>query len=115
MEIFGIGPLELLFIILLALIIIGPRDLQEKAGAAGRWLRKASQSQFWLGTRQFVRTLRALPGDLIQQAGLEQDAPMNPPASAERRRSALIESWVADPEPSAGEPSDSPSGEELPR
>jgi hypothetical protein len=37
MEILGIGPSELLFIVVLALIILGPRDMQKAGRTLGRW------------------------------------------------------------------------------
>ncbi len=104
MDIFGIGPLEFLLIALLALIILGPRDLHKAGLTVGRWLHKFSRSEFWLATRQFFRLLRAQPRDLIQQAALEewrqvQDSPSIRPPRDESAPSALIESWVADPAP----------------
>src|SRR3990172_8299365 len=41
MELLGIGPLELAFIILIAVIVIGPRDIGKFARGAGRRLREA--------------------------------------------------------------------------
>lgn len=40
MDFFGIGPLELIVILLILLIVIGPAKLPEVAGAIGRGIRK---------------------------------------------------------------------------
>jgi len=47
MEILNIGPLELILIIILAVVIFGPEDMVKYSRAAGRWLYKASRSEFW--------------------------------------------------------------------
>ncbi len=110
MEILGIGPLELLLIALLALIILGPRDLQKAGRTVGRWLYKFSRSEFWGSARQFFRLIRARPSDLIEQAALdewrqEQETPSIRPPESDAAPAGLVESWVADPEP-PGEPPD---------
>lgn len=114
MEIFGIGPLELLLIALLALILIGPRDLQKAMGTAGRWLRKVSRSEFWRGVEKVRRAARTSPQDLMQEADLEawrqkQEAPTVRPPAPEGKRPPLVESWVADPRPPDDEPPSLPS------
>lgn len=40
MDILGVGPLELIFILLLALIIMGPKDMVKSGRTIGRFLRK---------------------------------------------------------------------------
>ncbi|WP_376793126.1 twin-arginine translocase TatA/TatE family subunit [Thermoflexus sp.] len=40
-SLFGIGPMELAFIFLLAFILLGPRDLPRLAYQLGRWIRQA--------------------------------------------------------------------------
>ncbi|MEZ0394806.1 MAG: twin-arginine translocase TatA/TatE family subunit [Anaerolineales bacterium] len=104
MEILGIGPLELLLIALLALIILGPRDLQQAGRKAGRWLYKLSRSEFWTRARQVSNLLRSQPRDLMEQAALddwrpEQTSPSIRPPESQTDPSALVESWVADPRP----------------
>ena len=47
MEILGIGPSELLFIVVLALIILGPRDMQKAGRTIGKWLRQLVTSDGW--------------------------------------------------------------------
>ncbi|MCS7158731.1 twin-arginine translocase TatA/TatE family subunit [Thermoflexus sp.] len=40
-SLFGIGPMELAFIFLLAFVLLGPRDLPRLAYQLGRWIRQA--------------------------------------------------------------------------
>jgi sec-independent protein translocase protein TatB len=69
MEILGIGPLELLFILLIALILLGPNDMVKAGRALGRIMRKTILSPTFLDMQ---RTIRNLPNELMRQAGLEE-------------------------------------------
>ncbi len=72
MEILGIGPLEAIFIVLLALIAIGPRDLGTTARSLGRALNRLYRSEAWLSLTQASRNLRGLPNRLAREAALEE-------------------------------------------
>lgn len=72
MEILGIGPLELAFIILIALIVIGPRDLGKTAHTIGRSLNKMYRSETWRLLKDTSRHLRTLPDRLAREAALEE-------------------------------------------
>ena len=71
MEIFGIGPLELLFILLIALIILGPSDMAKAGLTLGRYLRKLITSPEWRTVQKASRELRYLPNRLMREASLE--------------------------------------------
>jgi Sec-independent protein translocase protein TatA len=71
MELFGIGPLELLLILLLALIIFGPKDIEKTARSLGRSLYKLINSETWRTLTQASRKLKNIPDDLIREARLE--------------------------------------------
>ncbi len=68
MEFLGIGPLELLFIVLIALIILGPQDMVKAGHTVGRLLRKTILSPTWLTIQKKVRTL---PYEMMREAGLD--------------------------------------------
>jgi len=72
MEILGIGPLEAIFIVLIALIAIGPRDLGTSARSLGRTLNRVYRSEAWHSLTQASRNLRGLPNRLAREAALEQ-------------------------------------------
>lgn len=72
MEILGIGPLEAIFIVLLALIAIGPRDLGTAARSLGRTLNRVYRSEAWQSLTQASRNLRGLPNRLAREAALEE-------------------------------------------
>lgn len=72
MDIFGVGPLELLFILLIALVVIGPKDLGKHARAAGRFLNKLYRSETWKMLTETSRNLRSLPNRLAREAALDE-------------------------------------------
>jgi Sec-independent protein translocase protein TatA len=71
MEILGIGPLELLFILLIALIILGPGDMVKAGKTLGRFMRKVITSPEWRTVQRASRELRYLPNRLMREASLE--------------------------------------------
>jgi sec-independent protein translocase protein TatB len=72
MEIFGIGPLELLLIMLLALIILGPKDMQKIGKNLGQALNKLVKSDTWKTVRQASEKMKTLPNDLMREAELDE-------------------------------------------
>ena len=71
MEILGIGPSELVFIVIIALIILGPKDMQKAGRTIGKWLRHIVTSDGWKVFQQTSRELRTLPNRLIRDANEE--------------------------------------------
>lgn len=69
MEFLGIGPLELVFIVLIALIILGPKDMIRTGRSIGRFLRKTILSPTWISIQ---RKMRNLPTELMREVGLEE-------------------------------------------
>jgi sec-independent protein translocase protein TatB len=72
MELFGIGPLELIFIILLAIIIFGPKDIVNASKTVGKSLNKFIRSDTWKTINQTSRELKNLPTRLMRETGLEE-------------------------------------------
>ncbi len=73
MDFLGIGPLELLFIFLIILLVMGPEDMQRTARTLGRWLRRVMTSPYWRSFTHTTQELRQLPTRLAREAGLEED------------------------------------------
>jgi hypothetical protein len=71
MEFLGIGPLELFFIILIALIVLGPKDMVKAGRTIGRFLRTLVMSPTWKTIQKTSRELRYLPNRMMREAGLE--------------------------------------------
>jgi len=73
MKIFNVGAPEVILIVLLALVIFGPRRLVQVMRDLGKWLRSIAKSPI---VRDFVRTtedIRKIPDELIRESGLDQD------------------------------------------
>lgn len=73
MDILGIGPLELIFILIIALIVLGPTDMVKAGRTLGKFLRQVVTSPTWRAVTRTSSELRTLPNKLIRDAGLEED------------------------------------------
>lgn len=74
MEILGIGPLEILFILLISFVVLGPGDMAKTGRTIGRFLRKMVTSQWWSGFRNASREISQLPITLMREASIEEAA-----------------------------------------
>jgi len=92
MEILGIGPSELVFIIIIALILLGPRDMQKTGRVIGKWLRRIVTSDGWKLFQQTSREIQTLPNRLMREAALDEmkelQKDLQQPLTADRRVTA---------------------------
>ncbi len=72
MEIFNVGPLELLLILVLAVIVFGPEDLVKYSRKAGRWIYKASKSEFWQSVVGTSKEIKDFPRQIMKDAQIEE-------------------------------------------
>ena len=73
MDFLGVGPLELFFILIIALIVLGPRDMVKAGRTIGSFLRRLMKSPTWQAVRQTSTELRYLPNRLMREAGVEEE------------------------------------------
>jgi len=73
MEFLGIGPLELFFIVVIALIVLGPKDMVKAGRTLGRWLRTLVTSPSYRTIQQVSNDLRNLPNRLMREAGFDEN------------------------------------------
>ena len=71
MEILGIGWQELIFIVVIAIIVLGPKDMQKAGRTIGRWLNQLIQSDSWKVFQRTSSELRNLPRNLMREANME--------------------------------------------
>ena len=71
MEVFGVGPSELVFIILIAIIILGPKDMQKAGRTIGRFLNQLVRSDGWKIFQKTSSEIRELPRTLMREANVE--------------------------------------------
>jgi sec-independent protein translocase protein TatB len=119
MEILGVGASELIFILIIAIIVLGPKDMQKAGRTIGRWLNQLVRSDGWKAFQRASQELRRIPTNLMREANLELqemdkdirksiDPRVSPPAV----RSAAPQDRPVDPSEEAGaspEPPVSPS------
>ena len=72
MEFLGVGPTELLFIIAIALIVLGPKDMAKTGRTVGKWLNNLIQSDTWKVVQKTSKELRNLPTQLMREDNLEK-------------------------------------------
>ena len=73
MQFLGIGPLEFLLIIVIAVIVLGPKGMVKAAREAGKLIRKVVRSPIWRDVVDTSREIREFPAKIAREAGIEQD------------------------------------------
>src|SRR5512147_1163461 len=71
MEILGIGASELIFILIIAIIVLGPKDMQKAGRTIGRWLNQVVRSDSWKVFQKTSTEIRNLPRNLMREANME--------------------------------------------
>lgn len=72
MDILGVGVPEFIFILIIALIVLGPRDMVKAGKTLGQFMRKIVTSPSWRTVQQASNEIRTLPNKLMREAGLEE-------------------------------------------
>jgi sec-independent protein translocase protein TatB len=73
MELFGIGPLELLLILVIAVIVLGPKGMVTAARETGKFIRMIIHSPLWREVVETSNEIRDLPRKIVREAGIEKD------------------------------------------
>jgi len=77
MEFLGVGPLELFFILVIALIVLGPDDMVKAGRTLGRLMRRLVTSPTWQTVQQTSKSIRYLPNRLMREAGFDEQEVAN--------------------------------------
>jgi Sec-independent protein translocase protein TatA len=72
MDILGVGPMELFFVLIIALIIMGPKDMQKAGKTLGKWLNNFVRSDSWKIVKQASNKIKYLPNELMREAGIDE-------------------------------------------
>ncbi len=72
MNFLGLGWEEIVFLLVLALVLFSPKDVQRVSKAIGRGLSRLSRSETWRLIRQTGEELQTLPNRLIREAAWEE-------------------------------------------
>ena len=68
MDILGIGVPELAFIILISIVVLGPKDMQKAGKTIGTWMRKIIMSPEWREIKNASNKLKSIPHELMREA-----------------------------------------------
>lgn len=72
MDFLGVGPMELFFIVIIALIILGPKDMEKAGRTLGKWMNTMVRSDTWKLLRQASNKIKYLPNELMREAGMDE-------------------------------------------
>lgn len=72
MNIFGIGPLEIFFVLIIGILVLGPEGMIEAGRKLGKFLRSIIKSTWWQNIRKGVSEIQYLPQRLMREAELEE-------------------------------------------
>lgn len=72
MNILGVGPLELVLVLLVMFLVLGPKDMVSTGKKLGRFLINVRKSEIWNSITRVNKTVHDLPGALMREAGLDE-------------------------------------------
>ncbi|MCD4753829.1 MAG: twin-arginine translocase TatA/TatE family subunit [Anaerolineaceae bacterium] len=72
MKFFNFGGLEIIFILVIMIIFLGPDQVAKLAKNLGSLIRKITQSEFWGSIWRTSREIRDLPRTLADETGLQE-------------------------------------------
>ena len=72
MNIFGIGPLEIVFVLIIGILVLGPEGMISAGRKIGKFLRSIIRSNWWQNVRKGVTEIQYLPQRLMREAELEE-------------------------------------------
>jgi Sec-independent protein translocase protein TatA len=102
MELFGIGIIEVIMIMLIALIFLGPQDTIKAGRSLGKAVRRFFSSEEWRTLLQASREIRTIPEKLMEETGLDHPEDLLPSEAEFRQEAGLNEleqdmaKWNAD-------------------
>lgn len=107
MDFLGVGPTEVLLIIAIAIIVLGPKNMAETGRAIGSWLNRFVQSDLWKILKNTSQEIQRLPTQLMREDNLEQGdtwrgtrsvpTPAAPPRPAEADAAPVTIATPAEP------------------
>jgi len=91
MELFGIGIFEVIMIMLIALIFLGPQDTIKAGRNLGKAVRRFFSSEEWRTLLQASREIRTIPEKFMEETGLDHPEDILPSEAEFRQEAGLNE------------------------
>jgi Sec-independent protein translocase protein TatA len=102
MQLFGIGIVEIILVLLIALIFLGPQDTVRAGRNLGRAVRRFFSSEEWRTLLEASREIRTIPEKLLEDTGLDHPEDLLPSEAEFRKEAGLddlaknVAEWNAD-------------------
>lgn len=72
MNIFGIGPLEIIFVVLIGILVLGPEEMVKTGRKLGKFIHSIVTSQWWQSVQSGMDEVQNLPSKWMREAELEK-------------------------------------------
>lgn len=72
MQLFNVGALELIFILLIAFIVLGPKKAVKAAADVGGWVRNLASSEFWRELVTMSKEIQDLPNKMMDEVEIQK-------------------------------------------
>lgn len=72
MSFLGIGPIELVFLVILLVLIFGPEDLVSAGKKLGRFLNQVKRSDFWSALSDLRKRAKTAGEEIIKETGIDE-------------------------------------------
>jgi len=72
MNIFGVGPLEIVIVLLIGILVLGPEGMIVAGRKLGKFMRSIVTSGWWKSLQSSVDEVQNLPYKLMREAELEE-------------------------------------------
>jgi hypothetical protein len=73
MQFFNLGLGEVLFILLIAMLVLGPERIVAYSRLVGKWIRGVINSPIWKEVMSASQEIRQIPENLIESSGIKDD------------------------------------------
>lgn len=110
MDLLGVGPLELIFFVVLLLVLFGPKDLAQGARQLGTWINRVTRSEAFRAAQTMREEISTLPQRMVQEAHLDEvqrdlhNQTIAPPATSSPPASADFTAWLPPKDPPSSPP-----------
>ncbi|OQY26457.1 MAG: hypothetical protein B6I38_11295 [Anaerolineaceae bacterium 4572_5.1] len=68
----SLGPIEIIVVILIGIIVLGPKETAQLGGKLGKLMRNVVTSDWWRGAQDTFAEIKYLPYKLMREAELEE-------------------------------------------
>lgn len=71
MDLLGVGPFELILVLVLIILVFGPEDMAKAGKKIGQFLNQVIKSDTWKAVQAVSKEIRTLPNKLAREAEYE--------------------------------------------